>query len=774
MKSEDIKDAYKAVKADAELKEKLLLMAEEVNYGDDTPTEDLGEILITEKKGGKARRLLNTVCALAAAVAVIFTVRLAVPENMGHSMPTVDETVTVIEPEPLPPDTAEVKIKVVDQNGIFVKNRRVDYIPIIPPEAPESGYANFDIRVDEEHLDRMGNIPMTFDESVTIRIHYGTYFFFVSEGLANDTFGYETWSYRGEEHTDFRLTGMSDLGGQQQIITVDENTSEIVFTDYGGVRTDGMGEGEIIIHDAEGNPIPDCTVILKPKDGVYKEGYTDTYGGYVLHRTDENGSVIWKTPIEGEYTVIAYRERPHPADEPITDPVIIDGDDSYTYVENDSVFRTYKIYTEAGKTNQTNQILQTLKTSANNRKEVIGMKKKGITFAAAVTSVIAAMFTSPVPSSYALNEADAAVTEATVTEAVVTETAVTETTVAEITETETEKEEVTEKEEKAKITDMGKFKLDKSGFAEAADGNGIFYYRSASAESSVIFSADAKGNVLNSYSFPDYDRFNNRTPRIKALDDCVVLTYPGTDHDYVVKLDKELNEISKCEIEKCRDFDCDGEKIVIATKNAIKLCGLDGGNMQTVWTASNGVDEFRSVAMNGKYIGFGGTGGEYPDTKYYSGVIDRVTGEATVKQQDRKIYNVTAFGDFLVWRTEASYFDHSDPGAMFSKQYADGEYYIYDGSKIYTYRTESPYERLAVDGKGNIITCRVLNDENRMTVKVCRDGILQAESFELDGTDDSFYSIAANGGVIAVCTAQYPEKTDWETVMYTRFISYDE
>ncbi len=754
MKSVDIRDAYNAVKATAELKEKLLLAEEAAPVESEAFVETS---LITVKEGGKLKKAVSALCVLAAAIAVVFALRLAVTEDIEYPEPPAESTATVTEPEPLPPDTAEVKIKVVDQNGVFVKNRRVDYIPIIPPEVPESGWAGFDIQLDEEHLDRIGTIPMTFEESTVVRLHYGTYYFFVSEGLANDTFGYETWEYNGEKGINFMLKGKSDSGWSGRPITVDENTTELVFTDYGSSAESAMGAGEIIINDAEGNPIPDCTVILKPKSGEMAEGYTDTYGGYVLHRTDENGSVIWKYPIEGEYTVIAYRERPHPADEPITDPVIIDGDDSYSYIENNSVVRTYKIYTEAKKTNQANQTFQ---IPANDRKEVIEMKKKGITFTAALTSVIAAMFTSPAPS-YALNEADAMVTEAVVTEA-----SVTETTVAETTET--------EKEEKTKITDMGSFKLDKSGFAECADGNGIFYYRSASAEDSVIFSADAKGSVLNSYSFPDYDRFNNRTPRIKALDDCVVLTYPGSDHDYVVKLDKELNEISKCEIEKCRDFDCDGERIVIATKNAIKLCGLDGGNMQTVWTASNGVDEFRSVAMNGKYIGFGGTGGEYPNTKYYSGVIDRATGEATVKQQDRKIHNVTAFGDTLVWRTEASYFDSSDPGAMFSKQYADGEYYIYDGSKIYTFRTESAYERLAVDDKGNIITCRVLNDENRLTVKVCRDGVLQAESFELDGTEDSFYGIAANGGVIAVCTAPYPDRTTWEIVMQTRFISYDE
>lgn len=257
---------------------------------------------------------------------------------------------TVTEPEPLPPDTAEVKVKVVDQNGVFVKNRRVDYIPIIPPAEAQGGdWASFDIQLDEEHLDRIGNIPMTFEESTVVRLHYGTYYFFVSEGLANDTFGYETWEYHGKKGTQFLLKGESDRGWAGMPVTVDENTTEVVFTVYGdgSKRQHVRGAGEIIIHDAEGNPIPDCTVILKPKSGEMAEGYTDTYGGYVLHRTDENGSVIWEYPIEGEYTVIAYRERPHPISEPITDPVVIEGDDSYTYVDNTSILRNYKIYTEA-------------------------------------------------------------------------------------------------------------------------------------------------------------------------------------------------------------------------------------------------------------------------------------------------------------------------------------------------------------------------------------------------------------------------------------------
>ncbi len=353
MKSGDIKDAYSAVKATAELKEKLLLMSEEASDEKAAPEEDFVETsLITVKKGGKLKKTVSALCVLAAAIAVVFALRIVGTEDIEYPNPPAESTMTATEPEPLPPDTAEVKVKVVDQNGVFVKNRRVDYIPIIPPEVPESGWAGFDIQVDEEHLDRMGNIPMTFEESTTVRLHYGTYYFLYSEGLANDTFVYETWEFNGEKGTMFFFKGESDSGWGGMPVTVDENTTEVVIPVYRSNSNEQyMGAGEIIIHDAEGNPIPDCTVILKPKSGEMAEGYTDTYGGYVLHRTDENGSVIWKYPIEGEYTVIAYRERPHPADEPITDPVVIEGDDSYSFVENNSVFRTYKIYTEAKEEN---------------------------------------------------------------------------------------------------------------------------------------------------------------------------------------------------------------------------------------------------------------------------------------------------------------------------------------------------------------------------------------------------------------------------------------
>ncbi len=355
MKSSEIKDAYKAVKADAELKEKLRLMAEEVNEDNSVLSEYPDEIIITERKGGKARKLLNAVCALAAVMAVVFAVRVmrtddvVYPDPADGSSYSAEGITESVEPEPLPPNTAEVTVKVVDLNGVFVKNRRVDYAPIQKIEVSDEGQVRTEVIFDEEKADQRGTIPMTYNESTVIRLEYGDYAFYVSGAFANDTVAYDQSS---AAHGYINFEGMSGNIGVPstcQLVTVDETTKEIVLRSTDGYSTGKpmYSQGEIIIRDSDGMPIPDCTVILKPKDGVYKEGYTDTYGGYVLPRTDEEGSSIWHNPIEGEYTVIAYREKLHPSDEPITDPVIIDGDDSYSYAVKESVFRTYKIYTEA-------------------------------------------------------------------------------------------------------------------------------------------------------------------------------------------------------------------------------------------------------------------------------------------------------------------------------------------------------------------------------------------------------------------------------------------
>lgn len=90
LKSGDIKDAYNAVKATAELKEKLLLMSEEASDEKAAPeeSEDFVETsLITVKEGGKLKKAVSALCVVAAAIAVVFALRLVGTEDIEYPAP---------------------------------------------------------------------------------------------------------------------------------------------------------------------------------------------------------------------------------------------------------------------------------------------------------------------------------------------------------------------------------------------------------------------------------------------------------------------------------------------------------------------------------------------------------------------------------------------------------------------------------------------------------------------------------------------------------------
>ncbi len=339
MKSSDIRNAYKAVRADNDLKEKILLraIAEEGSPESvDSSLSGYGEVSrIRIKKGGGIRRIVSTLCTLAAAFALVFSFRLLFRED---NIQEADES--------LPPDTAEVAVKVVDGNGNFLKNLRVDYFPAVyRTAAPENKISFFD----EENTDKAGMIPITCGEAETLRLRYGDYIFIVSDALPNDTISVRNYD-RGGLYT---FLGFSATGGTQRSVTVDENTAEIVlhYKTGSGDGTYQYSRGEIILQDKNGAPLSDYAVILRPVSGEMAEGYSDIYGGYVLPRTDEDGSSVWNNPIEGEYTVIAYRERLHTADIPITEPFVVSGDDTFSYVKKETLLPTYKIYRQAQETN---------------------------------------------------------------------------------------------------------------------------------------------------------------------------------------------------------------------------------------------------------------------------------------------------------------------------------------------------------------------------------------------------------------------------------------
>ncbi len=399
------------------------------------------------------------------------------------------------------------------------------------------------------------------------------------------------------------------------------------------------------------------------------------------------------------------------------------------------------------------------------------MKKKNLIFAAAMSAVMA-MSVTAAPCAYAVK--DTAVTEAA----------------------EADKTEKTEKTKKLEFKTLNQFSSHKSGRAIAAGSDGTVYYWAGDRNGSEFFTTDKEGNVINSYRVDDYDdgglTIGVMNAEIKQLDDCVLLMYEkcvtnkvimGNKGCVAVKLDKELNEISKCEIGKCKAFDSNGEKIVTLKGKKIYLSDMNGKNKKLVYTADgeNGVDYVDYVAITDKYIGFGGAGGFSPDTRYYCGVIDIETGEVTVKQQERGFMGVEAANnDTLVWESDATYdvkIEDGNPNHHIYglDYYDDREYYLFDGEKFDTFRTKDIHAKFIMDSDGNIITYDYWMKDGDVELKVYKDGKV-ADSYTFTDSDDGVVSVSANGGTVAVCTEVQPEGADtsWHTFTPGDTIEYHE
>ena len=346
MKINDIKEAYDSVSANGELKEKVFsrLYAET----EDFPLTETFPIEV--RKGGETRLRMASFVAAAAMIAMALIIgKLVFNVDISDNLPG-DETETNSETVQIPENTALVTLRIVDQEtGEPVKNVRIDYLPMIftyeeNPEFPDwnTVYTNFDM----ENIEKAGTIPMTYGEDIELRIAYGDYEFYMSTALPNS-------QYR-----------MADFGDQATImytdgntmwhnsVRVDENTTEIVLSffnpeDEYQYNYPKLG---VILRGADGKVLPDeYTVILKPKDGVMHPGFSDEYGGYVLTRTNENGEAFWRggMPIEGEYEVIAYKEKLHPISEPIQEPYVFGDDNTIKYTQNDNVSIYEKTFKQA-------------------------------------------------------------------------------------------------------------------------------------------------------------------------------------------------------------------------------------------------------------------------------------------------------------------------------------------------------------------------------------------------------------------------------------------
>ncbi len=383
------------------------------------------------------------------------------------------------------------------------------------------------------------------------------------------------------------------------------------------------------------------------------------------------------------------------------------------------------------------------------------MKKKNLIFAAAMSAVMA-MSVTAAPCAYAIK--DTAVTEAA-------------------------EDEQAEESNKLEFKTLNKFSSHKSGKAIAADSDGTVYYWGSDRNGSEFFTADKEGNVLNSYRIDDYDdgglTIGVMNAEMKILDDCVLLMYEkcvtnkmmmGNKGCALVKLDKELNEISKCDVGKCREFDSNGENIVILKGSKIYLTDMNGKNKKLVYTVNgeNGVDYVYYAAISDTHIGFGGGGGLSPNAKNYIGVIDIETGEVTVKQQERRIMGVEAMNNStLVWKSYEAYDVKVDDGNPNHHIYGlgyydDREYYLFDGKQFDTFTAENTYENLIIDSDGNFITYDSYMKNDNAVLRIYKDGKV-ADKFNFTDSDDGFVTLAANGGFVAVCTVAQSaeENTNW-------------
>lgn len=328
MKINDIKKAYDSVSANGELKEKVFSRL-------DVGTEDIPQTetsLIEIKKGGETRLRMASFVAAAAMIAIALIIgKLVFNVDISTNLPG-DETEITSETVEIPENTALVTLRVVDENGVPVKNMRVDYLPVIVTEKTEQNHLGYIF--DMDNFDMGGTIPITYGRDEALLIPYGDYCFNASDAIPNveyDMFYIEQFNM---------ISFVDETGSTSSIVTIDESTEEIVLTVWGGnnpYNEYNYPKLGVILQDSQGSPMPDYTVILKPKDGIMQEGYTDEYGGYVLTRTDENGEAFWRgRPISGEYEVIAYKEELHSADESILEPFAFDGDNTFSYVQSDT------------------------------------------------------------------------------------------------------------------------------------------------------------------------------------------------------------------------------------------------------------------------------------------------------------------------------------------------------------------------------------------------------------------------------------------------------
>lgn len=335
-----------------------------------------------------------------------------------------------------------------------------------------------------------------------------------------------------------------------------------------------------------------------------------------------------------------------------------------------------------------------------------------------------------------------------------------------------------------------------NGIAKIADEEGNVYYQGHDSENRrpIVYTLDENGDMKNSYIIYSYE--NDKGERIgvanlyvKQCGDYIYLIYSeaygfSIRENVIIKLDKELNEISKNKYPKCENFDTNGEKIVYMTKNnrTIYSMDMDGKNKQVLYTLEQDrpLDVLNCLSITGDYVGFQkNAGASAPkDCKDYCGIIDLKTGEVTFKEQ-RSVQQLYESNGKIIWYSSEwrdireSYMTTvpkgEDPGEYIRKQdekereyFKDGESYVLDNGKYYVLKTQSPRESygLTIDNNGNVITCSY--NKGSYIFKFYRDNkLIDTYSMNLKG----YCGFTANNGVLTICyDGKDSSASDWVAI----------
>lgn len=328
-----------------------------------------------------------------------------------------------------------------------------------------------------------------------------------------------------------------------------------------------------------------------------------------------------------------------------------------------------------------------------------------------------------------------------------------------------------------------------NGVAKIVSEDGTVYYQGYDRKNlrTIIYTLDENGEIENSCIIESYvndkgEKIGWGNPEIKQCGDYIYLMYSETfgwsfRENVIIKLDKELNEISKNKFPKSGCIDTNGEKVVyLKGTSKIYICDMDGKNNKLLYAAKKSGDAFEqpmnSVAIAGNYVGFQKRVGYYPKTTEYCGMIDIETGKVTLKEQ-RSVRQVFSSGDNLIWYGEERY-DTREDGSVPAevtdvvaymdsvyKYYDDNEFYIFDGKDYSVLKTPNKHETgygAIIDNEGHLIT-ESFDMKGHVTYRIYRDGKLLGE---YTVSYKGYSCFTANNGMITISyTGRDATAADW-------------